>query len=140
LNKGIELARHTWIARMDADDRAEPERLAEQVGHLEREPEAVLVGTHVRYFPRAELKEGARRYERWLGSMKGPADLERDLWVECPLAHLLRGVDLFVERRPGWIVLGTAAVLAPSRIVDADVMRDSAPYRSACAMTRTNTA
>lgn len=44
-------------------------------------------GTQVRYVPRAAVRDGARRYERWINGLIEPADLERDLFVECPIAH-----------------------------------------------------
>jgi glycosyltransferase involved in cell wall biosynthesis len=45
LNVGIELARAPLIARLDADDIAEPLRLARQVDYLARNPAVVLLGT-----------------------------------------------------------------------------------------------
>jgi glycosyltransferase involved in cell wall biosynthesis len=45
LNKGLELAQGEFIARQDADDVSEPERLSKQVTFLETHPEVVLVGT-----------------------------------------------------------------------------------------------
>ena len=45
LNKGIELARGDYVARMDADDMSMPERLARQVAFLDTHPEVALVGT-----------------------------------------------------------------------------------------------
>ena len=45
LNLGLDLARGTYIARMDADDVAEPHRLAAQVAFLERHPEVGVVGS-----------------------------------------------------------------------------------------------
>ena len=45
LNQGIDLAKGKYIARMDADDIAFPERLARQVEFLECHPEVDLVGT-----------------------------------------------------------------------------------------------
>jgi len=45
LNKGIELARGEYIARMDADDVSLPERLARQVDFLETHPEIGVLGT-----------------------------------------------------------------------------------------------
>ncbi len=80
-------ARGRWLARMDADDVALPERLALQHAAGRREPGASLVGCHVRYAPREGLGDGALRYERWLNGLTSTDDLERDLWVECPLAH-----------------------------------------------------
>jgi glycosyltransferase involved in cell wall biosynthesis len=45
LNVGLDRARGRFIARMDADDIAEPTRLEWQVSKLEREPDLGLLGT-----------------------------------------------------------------------------------------------
>lgn len=45
LNRGIPLCRGRYIARMDADDLALPERLEMQVQHMEMHPECILLGT-----------------------------------------------------------------------------------------------
>lgn len=50
LNKGIGNASGKYIARMDSDDIAYPERLQRQVKFLERNPSIGLVGTSVRLF------------------------------------------------------------------------------------------
>ncbi|HET7435647.1 MAG TPA: glycosyltransferase [Thermoanaerobaculia bacterium] len=46
LNRGIEEARGRYIARHDADDVSDPERLARQFEMLERDPDLVLLGTN----------------------------------------------------------------------------------------------
>ncbi len=45
LNEGLAHAAGTYIARMDDDDIAHPDRLARQVGVMESDPELVLLGT-----------------------------------------------------------------------------------------------
>jgi glycosyltransferase involved in cell wall biosynthesis len=45
LNRGINAARGTYIARMDADDISLPERLAKQVCYLDEHPEVGLVAS-----------------------------------------------------------------------------------------------
>ena len=45
LNAGIADARSAYIARMDADDLSEPDRLAQQLAILDGDPHVVLVGT-----------------------------------------------------------------------------------------------
>ena len=46
-NEGMGAARGRYIARMDADDRAVPERFAKQVAYLDARPDCVLVGSRV---------------------------------------------------------------------------------------------
>ncbi len=45
LNKGIELAKGEYIARMDADDVSLPERLEVQVDYLKRHPDVIALGS-----------------------------------------------------------------------------------------------
>ena len=87
LEAGRARARGRYLARMDADDIAEPVRFAEQFALLEGRPELAGCGAGVRYFPRAEVRGGARRYEEWINAIRTPEDVERNLFVECPLAH-----------------------------------------------------
>jgi glycosyltransferase involved in cell wall biosynthesis len=49
LNKGINLAKGKYIARMDADDVTMPNRLEKQVAFLENNPEYALVGTQANF-------------------------------------------------------------------------------------------
>lgn len=87
LNTGAELCRAPVIARMDSDDFMHRDRLHLQLVALERHPEWVAVGCFPRLFPRAELYEGRRNYERWLQSLDEPDHIYRDRYIECPIAH-----------------------------------------------------
>ena len=87
LETAVGLARGELLARMDADDIAEPSRLERQVALLDARPELAACGTLVRCFPRDALRDGARRYERWINALVEPEEIARDLFVECPIPH-----------------------------------------------------
>lgn len=55
LNKGLKLARGRYIARMDADDIAMPERLKKQVDFLDAHPDYGLVGTYFQLYPSGKI-------------------------------------------------------------------------------------
>jgi glycosyltransferase involved in cell wall biosynthesis len=80
-------ARGRYLARMDADDIAEPTRFAEQLALMEERPDLAGCGAGVRYFPRAEVRDGSERYERWINAIRTPEDVGKNLFIECPLAH-----------------------------------------------------
>lgn len=50
LNLGLDQARGTYVARMDADDISLPDRLAVQVQHMEKHIDLGLCGGWIRYF------------------------------------------------------------------------------------------
>jgi glycosyltransferase involved in cell wall biosynthesis len=87
LRRAMASARGRFLARMDADDVAHPERLATQLELLQRCPDLAGCGSRIRFFPRAALGTGYRRYERWLNGLTESAEITRDLFVECPIAH-----------------------------------------------------
>lgn len=70
LNYALEAARGTYIARMDSDDVAHPDRLARQVALLEDHPEIGLCGTAYREFGGREhlvrVPETDSEIRRWL--------------------------------------------------------------------------
>ncbi len=108
LNTAADHARGRLLARMDADDVARPERLERQVVFLGANPDLVACGTGIRYIPRPLVRDGARRYERWINGVVHPDEIERDLFVECPIPHpsLVVRRDAFEQagryRDAGW--------------------------------------
>jgi glycosyltransferase involved in cell wall biosynthesis len=75
------------LARMDADDIAMPERLERQMAFLDAHPNMAACGTGVRYVPTSLVRDGARRYEEWINGVVSWEEIERDLFVECPIPH-----------------------------------------------------
>lgn len=73
LNKGLDLARGEYIARMDQDDISEPQRLEKQVAYMEENPNVVASGTWARDIDAEGREIGQRcvpasermRYEYW---------------------------------------------------------------------------
>ena len=87
LQRGLAEARGTYIARMDADDRCHPERLAAQFELLEGSPALAGCGTGVRYVPEGTVTARAAEYAAWLNSMTDWDTVAANIFVECPLAH-----------------------------------------------------
>ena len=87
LNAAASAARAPLLARMDADDRADPRRLALQAARLASEPALDVLGTGVRLFGAAGPNPGMQAYVAWLNGLQDHRDIVRDIWVESPLAH-----------------------------------------------------
>lgn len=81
LNDGVALAQGEFIARMDADDIAMPERLAKQVAFMDAHPEVGLLGTW------AEIVDADGKR---VGAFEHPtahARIHHDLLFDTPFAH-----------------------------------------------------
>ncbi len=107
LNAGLSECRAPIIARMDGDDVMAQRRLSAALTKLAAEPELSAVGAHVRLFPRAALTPKRLAYERWLNAITTPADVRREAFIECPIAHptlTIRGAVLreLAYRDQGW--------------------------------------
>jgi glycosyltransferase involved in cell wall biosynthesis len=64
LNFGLQRARGEWIARLDADDMAMPERLERQLSLVQKNPEIILAGSGLLEMDRAGNLVRKRSYPR----------------------------------------------------------------------------
>lgn len=87
LERGRREARGAWIARMDADDLAHPDRLAIQLAAMREAPRVGALGCLVELFGEGPIGEGMRRYVEWQNALVTPEEHARDLFVEAPLCH-----------------------------------------------------
>ncbi len=87
LNAGLAVSHAPLVARMDADDISLPDRLSKQVACMEADPDLAVLGSLVRGFPEADVRQGFRIYIDWLNSLVTHDDISRQIFVESPLAH-----------------------------------------------------
>ncbi|HVO99153.1 MAG TPA: glycosyltransferase [Bryobacteraceae bacterium] len=80
-NRGLALARGEFVARQDADDWSEPDRLERQVAFLREHPEVVLAGTDTL----SHQADGAPLWRLHLPHR--PAGLAAALWNGNPFVH-----------------------------------------------------
>jgi len=80
LNRGLEMARGEYIARMDADDISLPQRFEKQIAYLDAHPEVAVLGTNIEIF-----NENGTISEGWFTT--DPAQMRVDMFFACGLAH-----------------------------------------------------
>ena len=87
LNRGLSACRGRYVARMDADDLAHPERLGAQAQLLDERPDVSVVGTLVDTFSDAAVGEGLRIYLEWQNGLITDAEIRREIFIESPITH-----------------------------------------------------
>lgn len=87
LQRGLSMVETPFVARMDADDVSYPTRLQRQRSFLGANQALGGCGAGVRYTAERGVTDHAGAYQSWLNGMTTWAAVERDLFVECPLAH-----------------------------------------------------
>lgn len=88
LHLGLRACSGKWIARMDADDEALPQRLAHSLRVLRADASLCGVGTQVEIFrDDRPVSPNMQLYAAWLGSLGTPELLHRERFIESPLCH-----------------------------------------------------
>ena len=85
LNQGIHHASGTYIARMDADDVSDINRIAHQVLYLETHHEIDIVATQVEEL--SHVSEGLKYYIHWQNLLISSEDIYLNRFVDAPLVH-----------------------------------------------------
>ncbi|MBO76199.1 MAG: glycosyl transferase [Gemmatimonadetes bacterium] len=76
-----------YLARMDADDIADPTRFDLQIQLMQSDSSLAICGCEIEYFPAEKVRDGALRYQSWLNAPARPEEIEKEIFVECPLPH-----------------------------------------------------
>ena len=87
LQMGLAVCEGDYIARMDADDHAHPDRLRLQAAYLDEHPEIDLVSCRVSAFPPESVRGGFAVYISWLNELLTHDAIVREIFVESPLPH-----------------------------------------------------
>ncbi len=88
LNAGAAACRAPYLARLDADDRAHPDRVARQLEALDADPTLGVVDGQVAFFrDDGDVPGGMQRYADWVNRVVQPEDFSRALLIESPVVH-----------------------------------------------------
>lgn len=87
LNAGLAAARGTFIARMDADDTAHPQRLALQTAHLRSNPRLSLSASLVAFGGDRESAYGFAHFVDWQNSCRSPEQISSNRFRDTPICH-----------------------------------------------------
>ncbi len=105
LNTGLQAAQGDYIARMDDDDIAYSERIAQQLSYLNKHPDIGLCAGRVRFIDEsggcARVKPGNQHYAQWLNELIAPDAIAHACYAENPMPH----PTLFAHRTV-WSQLG----------------------------------
>ncbi len=87
LNTGLLAAKGEYIARMDDDDIAHPDRLTTQLNHLITH-KLDLCGARINFFNEEdEIGAGNQRYAQWLNRLTKNEMIATSIFIECPIPH-----------------------------------------------------
>lgn len=86
-NVGSSIAKGEYIARMDADDWAFPDKLKSQCAFLDENPEYGAVAGLVEHIPHNEHTEGFARFVAWSNSVQSFNEIKNSRFIELPIVN-----------------------------------------------------
>jgi len=86
-NAGSKQARGKYIARMDADDRAYPDRLKLQADFLDANPDCGAVAGMVKHISHSDSTKGFARYVEWVNSIQTYNEILNSQFIESPIVN-----------------------------------------------------
>jgi glycosyltransferase involved in cell wall biosynthesis len=86
-NKGLELAKAEYIARMDADDECTPSRLLLQTKFLDENNDFGAVSGLVEFVPKKENSKGFGEYVDWVNSLTTYEEIYLKRFMEMPIIN-----------------------------------------------------
>lgn len=87
LNRGIDMAKGKYIARMDADDVSYPMRCERQTNYLNTHPSVGLVAGRVHHASSLEESEGMQYFVDWNNSICTSDQIFLNRFIETPVIH-----------------------------------------------------
>ena len=86
-NVGFKKAKGEYIARMDADDWAYPDKLKLQADFLDNHPDFGAVAGLVEHIPHNENTEGFARFVEWSNSIQTYREISNRRFIELPIVN-----------------------------------------------------
>ncbi len=86
-NKGCLVANGKYIARMDADDEAHPQRLEKQLDFLEKNLQFDAVASRAEYIPHQQNTRGFQGYVVWSNHLLSYDKISLNRFVEMPIIN-----------------------------------------------------
>ncbi|CCO23970.1 glycosyltransferase family 2 protein [Maridesulfovibrio hydrothermalis] len=101
-NAAINASSGKYIARMDADDIALPERIARQSALLDQNSEVGLTACRVRFGGDSDKCAGYAHYVDWINTLVGADEISLNRFVEFPFANpsIMMRSDLIKQHGP----------------------------------------
>lgn len=87
LDAGLARCRGRYVARMDADDLAHPERLERQAAFLDARPDVGVVASRVAFGGDARRNAGYAAHVAWQNGLTTARELADWRFVDAPVAH-----------------------------------------------------
>ena len=86
-NVALESAQGDFIARMDADDWAHPQRLQVQLEQLTKNPNISISATCVEFKSELPNAQGFAQFVQWNNSILSPNDILENRFIEMPIIN-----------------------------------------------------